>query len=306
MKKERMKRVLKTPVNKNWPFLLFWSLVLTALTGLLGFAPLRFLRAQIGGARFLFLALAASALLLGLKLPMMALAFLITAAMVLAFSEAADGGFSLGVSASIGLLTGTTVLVLAGAFAIRAMGPTWLDLIRNQIDAQIARMAEMNFISSTVLTSESVFRQLPSVFFCLLMVGLGTGLILEVPYFRTSSRSTGYTGRLTDFRVHPAFVWAVIGALLLAFFDFGIEATRSIGINLLNCLAVLFFFQGLAILCRYFEVLRVGTAWRVFWLFVFVTQLFLVLSVVGFVDYWFEFRSRLKKVSGQVVRRSKQ
>ena len=57
----------------------------------------------------------------------------------------------------------------------------------------------------------------------------------------------------------------------------------------------LYFFQGLAVLEVAFRIFRTGAFWRFVIYFFIVGQLFLLLSAVGLIDYWVDFRSRMRR-----------
>ena len=81
----------------------------------------------------------------------------------------------------------------------------------------------------------------------------------------------------------------------MAFVKGGEAWVKPLGQNILNVAVVAYFFQGIAVLCSYFEVFRVSTLWRVVMLVIFIAQLFLVLSFIGVVDYWVDLRSYMRK-----------
>jgi uncharacterized protein YybS (DUF2232 family) len=100
---------------------------------------------------------------------------------------------------------------------------------------------------------------------------------------------------LTLFRVPDPVLWFAMVAILGAFVKHGRPWLEVISLNALNVLAVLYFFQGLAVIASAFRVFKIGPFWQVLWYFVLVVQLFLMVSLLGFVDFWLEFRERLTR-----------
>ncbi len=68
-----------------------------------------------------------------------------------------------------------------------------------------------------------------------------------------------------------------------------------VAVNGLNVILVLYFFQGLAVVMRAFEVLRVTGYWKFVLLVIIIMQLFLCISVLGIIDYWANFRERINR-----------
>jgi hypothetical protein len=84
-------------------------------------------------------------------------------------------------------------------------------------------------------------------------------------------------------------------ALLAALTRHGIKPVTIVGVNVLNVFVVLYFFQGMAIVFKAFDVFRVGALWRVLISFVLIFQLAILVAVVGVADYWLEIRNRLAR-----------
>jgi uncharacterized protein YybS (DUF2232 family) len=101
------------------------------------------------------------------------------------------------------------------------------------------------------------------------------------------------------FRAPDACVWMMIVAILGAFLKHDFSEIKVVSTNLLNVLVVVYFFQGLAIVSYVFEALKVSPLWRGIWYLLILVQLFLMVSLVGFVDFWLEFRERLSRKSTQ-------
>jgi glucan phosphoethanolaminetransferase (alkaline phosphatase superfamily) len=96
-----------------------------------------------------------------------------------------------------------------------------------------------------------------------------------------------------NFRVPDGFIWVGMISFLGSFLKLNNETASVVSMNLLNVMIGLYFFQGLAVLESALRTFRAGPFSRFILYFIFVFQLFFILSAVGFVDYWVDFRKRL-------------
>ena len=283
--------------------MLLWSVLLTSLTGILGVAPLKVVRRQLGAIPFWLLAIGLSVLFWGLKLPVLALAILILSVLVASQVQSEELGFGLFASTLMGV--GSATLAAGGLVWVwtSKVGPTWATIFKDSITAQLAQLgqSELTFIKS--LTAEDVFTQLPSMLVGAIVIAAALGHILEKPLLRWVGLKLQRNQKLVNFRLHESFVWIFIASLLFGFVDMGYPTLKLIGVNALNVAVICYFFQGMAILCKYFDVFKVGVFWRALFVFLFATQLFLVLSAIGFADYWVDFRVYFNKRAAELKKR---
>ena len=276
--------------------MLLWSVLLTSLTGILGVAPLKVVRAQLGAVPFWLLGVGLSLLFWSTKLPALGVVILVLTIMVASQAQAEEMGFGYFKSTFLGLIAAS---LSVGGFAIAMisrMGPEWVSLMKERIGAQLTALSqgsELLLIQS--LTADDVFNQIPSMIIGALVIAAAVGMILEKPLMNWVGLKTPRRQRLVNFRLHEAFVWPVILSILFAFVDMSFPNLKIIATNLLNVAVICYFFQGLAVLCKYFVVFKVGTFWRALFVLLFTTQLFLVLSAIGFVDFWADFRVLFNK-----------
>ncbi len=102
----------------------------------------------------------------------------------------------------------------------------------------------------------------------------------------------------------PLYLWAVPEWLIFVALGAGfvqlvpLAEVRSVGLNVLLILAVLYFCQGLAVAAFWFRRLGLPRLLRIFgYLLVFLNPLFLVTITLGVLDLWFDFR-RLHRQPG--------
>jgi hypothetical protein len=295
--------------TKSWVrplLLLVWSVLLTGLTGILGLAPLRAFRYSVGGLPFFLISAAITALLVLLKLQGLAAGFFIIAMMAFMMSEAEDGGFSVIGSAGVAILGGALISLFGFLMWARVIGTNWLKTLKGKFEQQLSAFLQSSIPVQSDLSVDQVFTQMPSVFLCMLVIAVALALIFEKPLFRWAGVKSSTGKNLMAFKLPDFFVWLTIGTLLITYVDLGRPQLTALGSNILNVLGVLYFFQGLAILCKYFEVFKVSGMWKSLWLLIFITQLFFVLCIIGFVDFWIDFRGYFVQKAGDILKRSKQ
>lgn len=146
--------------------------------------------------------------------------------------------------------------------------------------------------------------QVPSMVFIVLMLGLAIGYLMERRlrfWFQLPKEGFTYRFDFLKFKVSDKLIWIALFSLLFSTFNISGSNTSGavywlsiVGSNLVNIFIVVYFFQGLAVLENLLIKMRAGVFLRTLSYFVFLGQLFLVLSIVGFLDFWFNFREKLK------------
>lgn len=292
-----------TPIHKS-VLLLIWSVILTGGTLVFGAAPLKPVRMNIGAAPFWLLGLGLSTLFWALQIPTIGTALLLFTILVGTWAELEQRGYSLVQSVAAGLLA-TIGIASAALFFITKRNPSyWIGQLTAAIEGVIARVSKVDLALAESLKVEELLLQVPSVIVVALIIAAALVAICERPLLKWSGHGVVRKERLTDLQLPDALVWVLIAAVFGAFWDGSSKTVSAISMNILNILAVCYFFQGMAILCRYFQVFRVGYFWRVIWVSIFALQLFLVLSFVGVIDYWLDFRKKMMKKSSELKKKS--
>ncbi len=189
---------------------------------------------------------------------------------------------------------GTAVLI-GGAFKLsQSYGIVTRD--------QLAAVIKTFFQEKTLLKLPAEFDfmtvvlQLPSISVIVIVLVLAHALIFEKAvyrWFRIPRERFAAQIKLLDFKLPDVFVWIGMVAFLGAVLEWN---GQNHAINILNVCILLFFLQGIAVLEYFYKTLRVGIFVRSLGYFLFVFQLFVVLAFVGFIDYWIDFRSRIRKL----------
>jgi hypothetical protein len=139
-------------------------------------------------------------------------------------------------------------------------------------------------------------QQIPSAIVIMLVLALGLGLIFEKRVFswlKMPREKISTQLKLLDYRVPDFVIWVAMSAFLLTMVSFGVKAVAVLAVNVVNVAIVLYFFQGLAVTQVFLNSIRAGILTRILTYILLIGQLFLLLSVIGLIDYWADFRRRI-------------
>lgn len=197
---------------------------------------------------------------------------------------------------SVSLGAGATALGLFGAFTKNGIN-TYAE-VQGLAEKFAQQVQEMN---PTVKLDPSILvQQTPSAIVIILMVALSLGLIFERRIFswlNLPREKIASQLKLLEYRVPDYFIWVAMIAFLLTMVSFGGKAIAILAANILNVAIVLYFFQGLAVLEVFLNSIRAGVFTRILTYIILVGQMLLVLSVVGLIDYWVDFRGRIRRIT---------
>lgn len=269
-----------------------WSVLLTALTGILGGVPLRGLRLAMGPTGFWALTIVAAAGLAIANWWMLALLYLSLVLVIGLFSELEEHGFSLVAGGAWSVVI--TTLMLGGGFAfwVSHEGSSWQSVLTGKVENYLASIP--GWTDKVGIEAKDLLLQVPSLIVVVLTLGLFMGLLFQRRMAVLNGGHRGPIHHLNRFAVPDAFIWIFILSLAGTFLAKG-GWIQPLAINALNITAVVLFLQGLAVVASLFEHFKVGWLWQMLLLLILITQLFILVSLFGLVDYWMDFRSRLTK-----------
>ncbi len=141
---------------------------------------------------------------------------------------------------------------------------------------------------------DAIIYQLPSALVLLGLISIAAALVSEQSWLRMGG-SNRRSEPWNEFKLSDFAIYLLMLALLAALTRHGVPAITSVGANVLNVLVLLYFFQGMAVVFKAFDVFKVGLPWRVLIGLILTFQLALLVAVVGVADYWLEFRNRLTR-----------
>ena len=268
--------------------------LLTPATLILGAAPMLTIRKTFGRLGFWLplLSVAASFAVTGAWAA--GLVLLVVTVLIGVYCEVESHGSTTFNSAVVG------VLASVGAASLSVGGYLWraklsfLPMAHEAAENAIRQFSQVN--QTFALTADDLLQQLPSVVLMSLFVTLWCALLWERPLrvlFRLELPIVDE--RLSAFRVPDIGLWLAILALAGALIKHGNTTLEVVAINVLNVMVVAYFFQGLAIVSHGFRLMKLGPGWRAVWYVLFVLYLNFIMSLLGFLDFWFDFRERMTR-----------
>lgn len=272
-----------------------FAVVLTTLTGVFGAPFMRIIRQTHGPMRFWLVALfttAVASLTGGFWASLcLGACWMVVGLYCELESRGAKwqiaGTLSLFITAGVGAFLAQQELVHSGVKS----WPTFVSLVKE-------KLAVLDSYGMSKVEPDMLAAQMPSGAVILLVLCLALSIILEkrvYRWFHVPRERVVSQLKPLEFRLPDLWQWVTLIAFLFSFVDFGSKALQVLGTNILNVSVVLYFFQGLAILEVLLNSLRLGVIPRAVAYVLLIGQLFFVLSAVGFLDFWIDFRGRLKK-----------
>jgi hypothetical protein len=246
----------------------------------------------------------ASSVLVGVIVsePLVALAVFSTWATICLYGEFEKRGYAGLAAAFCSIMVGVSLTVAGPFLMTKLFGFDYVGQIKEGLAGQLKILENSGGFEGKVLlsgvTPDQLLKVAPGVAFIwhlmslsvAMMMGRRFGQMLGLRFERSAGEM-----RLLDLALPDFLVWITIFSFLFSFMDFGLPKLQTLGMNIFISATGLYFLQGLAILEFFFLAFRVGLLWRLLAYFVLVGQLFFILSVLGFIDFWLNLRWRMKK-----------
>jgi len=215
------------------------------------------------------------------------------------YNELEENGRSGFWSAVLCVALGSAVLIFGSIYWAHSQALNISDILKQGIESMQQQLAVRGNSSSIKLDVEAIVQQVPSAVILLLMTSLGFALMLD----RRTGQMTGLRFekiatqmKVLEFKCPDAFIWLTMSAFLFSFVKIDPPIVGVIATNVFNVMMGFYFFQGLAVLEVTLLSFKVGSFMRFLVYFILVGQLFFVLSAVGVIDYWVDFRARMKRM----------
>ena len=275
--------------------------VVTVLFSFLGAPLLRVLR-NVGGATLYWTSGAVATLVLAM-LGLGPIAFLLIGIWVCigVYGEFEDRGKAGFAAAFWSVFLGTVLSVAGPWLLLQWTGINLNEILHQSLDNILKQMPSTqepsSWLSGVKIDAQFLINQLPSMMAILVLSSLAFALILDrrvafLAGLRFERAAAGI--RLLEFRMPDFMVWVAMFSFLLSFLKMDNPWVSVIALNIFTVMVGAYFFQGLAVLESAFAHYRIGFLIRLL-IYVFVVgQLFFLLSVVGLVDYWVDFRRRMR------------
>jgi hypothetical protein len=275
--------------------LVFVSALLTNLFVFVGAPFLRLLREAYGAAGYLIAGALVLAFFLALGLyPLAGLTLVMWLAVFIQRELSVRWRTSLLVQVLVVSGVLGTASFLGLFFAVKASGSTlhqWMDEIVKGVMPLNSSTKSENI--SALVTAVST--QLWSILCILIGISLVVSELLapklcklmQVFYPKSYNKD-----RLLAFSVPDYFIFIILTTFFLSFFK-GVPAqVATVSVNAFNIVAVIYFFQGLAISECFLIWFRMGYFFRVLFYVFIVGNFFPILTLLGVLDYWIDFRKR--------------
>jgi hypothetical protein len=302
--------VTKQELSKKPPFsrfiaVLISATLMTALFAFLGTPVLRVMRNVFGPWKYWISGVLITAVLLIASPGFLVAGFLLLSLWVTVgvYQEFEERGRSSFWTALFSVLVGSALVILGPYFWAKFLGLNLLDSLRAGLEEVGRQFFEGKSLSDFGISADAVINQIPSMVFLLEATALAFALMLDRKFallFGLRYEKVASQMRLLEFRVPDFLIWAVMLSFLLSFLGGVPTPVATVASNVFSCLMGAYFFQGLAVMEFSLLVFRVGAIFRLLIYLLVVGQLFFLLSPVGVIDYWVDFRQRLKrwKLSG--------
>lgn len=292
-------------INYKSLLLILWTIAVTAMTLILGAVPMRAARLSFGRSLFWLVHIGLAFFMWELGWESLAGSILVLTVLVGSYREFELFRFS---SFFAGLAAVTTSFLVVGTgFCIWALNISghWYDRLNDSIQQLMDKMILVNLSAEMPITVDDLISQIPSGVMIALILALALSLIMERWMLRFVKLTPLRGGELVQFKLPDICVWFFIGSFLGSFLQQDIKWVEILSVNILNVFFLLYFFQGIAIISKFFELFRVGQFWRVVWFSLIVLKLFIAVSVLGLLDYWLDFRKRFIKKAKEMEKAHK-
>lgn len=280
--------------------------LLTLLTAIFGAPIMRLIHLAYGSLKFWLVGIVTALILIFLKAPPMAALFFSVWLTIGFYTEVEQRGLGWKKASLAGVLAGT-ILLGGGALAYaKIYQEDIVSLARETIQTLIDQWLSSANSASLAIDKEQIvdvlLHQLPSALISVLVISLGLALIYERKIFRwlqLPHEKVATHLKLLDFKVPDFVVWILMVSFLFSFIKTN-TVVEILATNTLNVLAVVYFFQGLAVIETTLILIRAGFLVRLLVYLILIGQLFLLVSAIGFFDYWLDLRRRLKNRPTQI------
>lgn len=271
------------------------AVVFSSVTYVCGAIPIMVVRQAYGRLGFFAGVTVAASALFYLDQTFLAFTFVCLALLVGIYSEMEQGGATPAGAGLLSVLFVSGVTAIFSSVYVQYNQLSLVSVLRVKILELLAQLRDIN--PNIQIEVDTVMGQLPSGILSALIFSLAISVISYrslAGIMRVDIRER-YHSNLLTFELPNLCIWLTILGIALVGLNLPGEYYKLVGLNLLNVMIVLYFFQGLAITISFFRAFRVGPFWQFAWLVLLVLQLFVLVSLIGFVDYWLDFRKRMYK-----------
>jgi hypothetical protein len=270
--------------NNYWSKLAFTSalgLLLSYTFVLLAALPIRYLRLTFGRKAFLMSTTTGFAMLTAFGFLQWALVYLSLCLLIGLYRELEEKKFSIFIASCFAI--GTTLF--ANFFALLSYTQlkkiNLIEFLSLRTQPFLDQLKQVPRFQGTNLNQ--VLWYIPSGMIITLMVVIFVSLTI-------SRRSKSNFVELKMFRLPDWTIWVFILSLGATFIPMSEKVVGLIAMNLLAISMAAYFFQGFAVFTHFLDRYSIFGFWRLLAYFLIFFQLFVFISGLGILDYWFDFR----------------
>lgn len=200
-------------------------------------------------------------------------------------------------------------LISLGAGLLFALAGYFL-ILKNLITTDILsetleplRIAINQAFPDSALQPGALVKYLPGVFTASLFGSLALSFAFEskvIRMFKIRHEKVASGLRWLEFRLSDGIIWLSLISLLVLGLNLNnqvikVAILKTVSVNFLIIAVVAFLFQGLAVIEFMIRFYRFGLFTRTMTYLLIILQLAPLVVLVGFVDYWADFRKRVRK-----------
>jgi hypothetical protein len=219
------------------------------------------------------------------------------------------GIVSFGLGFFLILIAGSTILIKSRGVTVEQyvvqqieMSSDWIieqkKLIERSTDKDSIQMLQL--LDNPKLLAREILNSIPGYAFMgvFLMLWFNMFLVLKSRRLLLSGHDYPYSeGNMLNFKVPFPFVFVLISGLVLAVWgsDLGSAQYESLGILIIKCLGIFYFFQGFGVFSDLLTFLGIGGFFRTLIVMIVIFMANYLIAAAGLFDNWFDFRKYFVK-----------
>lgn len=278
---------------------LLWALAafFSWATFVLAAGPLKALRVHQGAIAYWAISIGVGAALAVLAGPVTGVAFLAICMLIGLDHELECWGVSRGAASAASIFGLVAFLGTIFGVYLRLTRSRAYDVVEGALRPGVEKLKEVYPVVADRIDLNLVVQQVPSAIVIVGLIALALSKMTFASWLRLVSGKVrdarAVQKQCLNFKVWEPLVFVLMFALLAAFLEQPYWWIKSVGLNAVNVLAVLYFFQGFAVCLVAMDWLKFGPFARLAFGFLLLFQFALFVAVVGLADYWLDLRRRM-------------
>ena len=210
------------------------------------------------------------------------------------YSELEKKGITWKKSGALSVLAG----VLFGAVSFLSITKWSIDheLVKQVVDPLMISLKQV--LPEENFESKAVMMFMPGLLASALVSALAVSLVFEAQIFQAFQikRERLASGlKWLEFRLPDMFIWLSLFSFLFSVVETPYKFLQVIAINFAVISIVSFFFQGISVFEFATRIFRFGRLTKLLLYLLIITWALPVITVLGFADYWVDFRRHMRK-----------